>query len=172
MQIENIYDEYKDQVFNLALSYLANKEDAEEVTQDVFISVFQTAEQFRSESKFSTWIYRITVNKSLDKIRSRKRKKRWATILSFTGEKGETIDYAVHFDHPGVKMEDKESLVKLYGIIDSLPDNQRTAIVLTKFEDRSQEEAAEIMGITRKAVESLVQRAKKNLMEKLDVARD
>jgi RNA polymerase sigma factor (sigma-70 family) len=172
LNLDSIYREYKNQVFNLALSYLANREDAEEVTQDVFISIYQTVEQFRGESKLSTWIYRITVNKSLDKIRSRKRKKRWATLLSFTGEKGENFDYAVHFDHPGVKMEEKECLVKLYGMIDSLPDNQRTAIILTKFEDRPQEEAAQIMGITRKAVESLVQRAKKNLMEKLEGARD
>jgi len=67
MQIEQLYQDYKNMVFNLALQYLQNLEDAEEVTQDVFVQVYFKLDQFRQESKLSTWIYKICVNQCLDK---------------------------------------------------------------------------------------------------------
>ena len=75
-------DVYKRQVYNLALHYVHNSEDAEEITQDVFVKIFQKINQFQNQSELKTWIYRITINQSLDYIKARKSKKRWAFFKS------------------------------------------------------------------------------------------
>ena len=70
MTFQEIYTQHSKLVYNLALSYVQNREDAEEITQDVFVSVYQGLTTFREESQLSTWIYRISINKSLDFISS------------------------------------------------------------------------------------------------------
>ena len=72
VDLKKFYEKYNELVFNLALNYTANKEDAEEIAQDVFVNIFKKLESFRYESKIETWIYRITINKSLDYLRSKK----------------------------------------------------------------------------------------------------
>lgn len=153
-------------VYNLALNYVQNHEDAQEITQDAFMSVYQSMDKFRNDSSPSTWIYRITINRCLDHIKARKRKKRFALILSIFGE-GAPGDLPV-FDHPGVKLEQKQEMERIFTCINELPHNQKTALLLSKTEHRSQTEIAEIMGLSVKAVESLVQRAKTNLLQKLN----
>jgi RNA polymerase sigma-70 factor (ECF subfamily) len=69
-------------VYNLALQYTQNIEDAEEVAQDVFVSIYNSIDKFQANSKLSTWIYRITINKSLDFIKAKKTKKRFAFITN------------------------------------------------------------------------------------------
>jgi RNA polymerase sigma-70 factor (ECF subfamily) len=73
-------------VYNTVLGILQNAEDAEDVTQEAFIQVFESVSSFKGESKFSTWIYRIAVSKALDHIRKKKRKKRFAFIQSLYGK--------------------------------------------------------------------------------------
>ena len=75
MIFDEIYDNNKDQVYNLALQYVQNQHDAQEITQDVFVAVYKSMSSFRKDSLMSTWIYRITINKSLDYLKARKRKK-------------------------------------------------------------------------------------------------
>jgi RNA polymerase sigma-70 factor (family 1) len=165
---EEIYHQYKNKVYNLALGYVRNREEAEEITQDVFVSIHQSLEKFENRSSLSTWIYRITINKSLDAIKAAKRKKRWASITRIF-QSGPSLLDAQHAtsDHPGVQLEQKEILATIFRCMDELPDQQRTALILSKIEHKSQVEIAEIMGTSPKAVESLVQRAKTNLNKKL-----
>ncbi|MBK9801179.1 MAG: RNA polymerase sigma factor [Bacteroidetes bacterium] len=82
MNLEELYKEHKNLVFNLALNYVQNVQDAEEITQDVFVTIHFSLHSFKAESKITTWIYRITINKSLDFIKARQRKKRFAFITS------------------------------------------------------------------------------------------
>lgn len=173
MTFQQLYTEYSNLSYNLALQYLQNKEDAEEVVQDVFLSIHQNLEKFEHQSSYSTWIYRITVNKSLDFIKAQKRKKRFAFIQSIY--KDDTIEIRHEssvFDHPGVLLEQKESLKTIFNAINSLKTNQKTAIILHKIEHLPQQKIAEIMGISPKAVESLIQRAKQNLTKMLQNSRD
>ena len=147
---------------------MQNTEDAEDITQEVFIEVFHSLEKFKRESSLSTWIYRITVNKSLDYLRKKKRKKRFGFMTSlFHKETGEVSIDIGHFDHPGVLLENKEKAKVLFGMIDLLSENQKTAFILFHLEELSQKEIAAIMHISPKAVESLIQRAKAGLREKL-----
>ena len=151
-------------VFNLALHYVQNYEDAEEICQDVFITIFQSIDSFNHQSKLSTWIYRITINKSLDFIKAKRRKKRFTFITSLFYDDSHDIKYDIpFFNHPGVQLEHKEALQILFNHINQLPINQRTALILSKIEHKTQLEVAELMGLSSKAVESLVQRAKSNL---------
>lgn len=157
-------------MYNLALQYVQNIEDAEEITQDVFLSIYQSIDGFRADSKLSTWIYKITINKSIDLINKRKRKKRFAFLTSlFNLENNQLVHEPAHFNHPGVQLENKEALQKLFDLINQLPEKQKTALIFTKIEQKSQLETAEIMELSPKAVESLVQRAKVNLQKKLTI---
>lgn len=163
-----LYEQHKNMVFNLCLKYLQNTEDAEDITQEVFITIHNSLHQFKGESKISTWIYRIAVTKSLEFIRSKKRKKRFALFQSiFTNEKGEVKIEAAHFYHPGVVLENKERASVLFAAIDKLPDNQKTAFILNKLEDLSYSEVAEVMKTSNSSVESLLFRAKQNLQNYL-----
>jgi RNA polymerase sigma factor (sigma-70 family) len=168
LEIEKIYNEHKNLVYNLALQYVQNMEDAEEITQDVFLSIYQSIDSFREESKLSTWIYRITINKSIDLINKRNRKKRFAFLTSlFNSENDKLTHEPIHFNHPGVQLENKEALQNLFELINQLPEKQKTALIFTKIEQKSQLETAEIMELSPKAVESLLHRAKVNLQKKL-----
>jgi RNA polymerase sigma-70 factor (ECF subfamily) len=154
-------------VYNLSLNYVQNHEDAQEITQDVFVSVHEGLGNFGHNANISTWIYRITINKCLDHIKKAKRKKRFAFVSSLFSKDGGSEHELFHFDHPGVQLEQKEALGNLFAHINKLPDNQKTALLLSKTEQKSQAEVAAIMGISEKAAESLIQRAKKNLAARL-----
>lgn len=165
----DLYGLYKDKVYNTCLSYMHNCEEAEEVTQDVFLEVHQSAGNFQGNSSVNTWVYRITVNKCIDKLRYQKRQKRFAFITSmFSKDTGELIVDPANFDHPGVQYEHKEKAAYLFGAIKQLAENQQTAFILKQVEGLSQRDVADIMGMTEKAVESLIQRAKGNLRKILE----
>jgi RNA polymerase sigma-70 factor (ECF subfamily) len=156
-------------VFNTAIGLVQDHGMAEDITQEVFVTVFSSILSFNERSALSTWIYRITVNKCLDHLRAKNRqKKRGIFGMLFHKDTGEAINDPVTFEHPGVQLERKEKARYLFEAIETLPDSQKTAFVLTHVEELSQKEVAEIMGLSVKAVESLLQRAKNNLRKKLN----
>lgn len=164
---KEMVETWQDMVFNTAIGFLQSAEDAEDTAQEVFIQVYESVEKFKEESKLSTWIYRITVTKCLDHLRKKKRKKRFAFIQSLYGKNEALVVDPPDFFHPGVKTENKENAVALFKAITKLPENQRTAFVLNKIENLSYREIAEIMNSSESAIDSLLQRAKKNLRNEL-----
>jgi RNA polymerase sigma-70 factor (ECF subfamily) len=162
-----IVETWQNMVFNTAIGFLQNAQDAEDTAQEVFIQVFESIMSFKEESKFSTWIYRITVSKSLDHLRKKKRKKRFAFLQSLYGQNDGLIIEPPDFFHPGIKMENKENAAVLFKTIEQLPLNQKTAFVLNKIENLSYSEISEIMKSSESAVDALLQRAKKNLRKNL-----
>jgi RNA polymerase sigma-70 factor (ECF subfamily) len=105
---------------------------------------------------------------TLHHLRKKKTKKRLGFVLSiFAFQDTYPSPQLTDIQHPGIAAEDKEAIHQLLHIINTLPEAQKTAIILAKIESRSQKEVAEIMGITIKAVESLLQRAKTNLSKKI-----
>jgi RNA polymerase sigma-70 factor (ECF subfamily) len=160
MDFKVIFDQHKRMVYNLSLHYVWSKEDAEEITQDVFIQVFSHIEQFRHEAQLRTWIYRITIHTALDFLKKKARKKRgggWKALIPFA--------------HPGFDLEQKEQVEQLMRWIFELPDKQRDAIVLTKLEALSYQVAADCMQISVKSLENYIFRAKKNIQEKIEKQR-
>jgi RNA polymerase sigma factor (sigma-70 family) len=164
-----IVETWEDMVFNTALGFVQQPEDAEDVAQDVFVQVYQSIRSFKGESKFSTWLYRITVSKSLDHLRKKKRKKRFAQIKSLFGDKNEVLEQLPEFYHPGIALENKEKAAILFQSLRQLPENQRVAFSLHKIEGLSYQEISEIMEVTVPAVESLMHRAKLNLRKTLEI---
>lgn len=161
---EQLYALFKDKVYNTSISYLQQESDAEEITQDVFVEVYHNAGTYKGGASVSTWIYRITVNKCLDRIRYNNRQKRFSFITSiFNKDTGGLQHDKPHFDHPGVGAENRERAAMLFNAIRQLPENQQTAFILKQVEGLSQREISQIMDMGEKAVESLLQRAKANL---------
>ena len=159
---------YQSRVYSTALSFVKSESDAEEVTQDVFMAVWSSIEGFKGESSLTTWVYRIAVTRSLDLIKSRNRKKRFAFITSLTSDQNQIKHHPVDWVHPGVIEENREKAAYLFRAIDQLPENQRIAFTLSKIEQLSQKEIADVMKINEGAIESLLQRAKQNLRKYLD----
>jgi RNA polymerase sigma-70 factor (ECF subfamily) len=154
-------------VLNTCFKFLLNKEDAEDVTQEVFIEVFQSINKFRGDAQVSTWIYRIAISKCLDEIKKRNRKKRISSIgkilgLEFAQDKKSNIA------EPDITLEQKQHFELLQIALDKLPDTQRIAFTLSKIDGYSNEEIATIMETTIIAVESLVYRGRKKVKEGLE----
>ena len=163
-----LVEEWQDMVYNTAIGIVQNPEDADDITQEVFVQVFQSIHSFKGEAKFSTWLYRITLSKVLDHEKKKKRKKRFAFVQGLFGGREEEELHPVEFDHPGVLMENKERAAALFKALKQLPGNQRIAFTLHKLEGQSYQEIAEIMKTTLYAVESLIGRAKANLKKILN----
>lgn len=165
---KQLYELFKARVYNTCLSHLQNESDAEEATQDVFIEVHKSANNFKGTAAVSTWIYRIAVNKCIDRIRHNNRQKRFAFVTSiFNKDTGELMHDPPEFNHPGIVIENKENAAKLFKSISQLPENQQSAFILKQVEGLSQKEVANILGMTEKGIESLIQRAKVNLRKHL-----
>lgn len=165
-----IYREHSPLVYNTALHFLHNVQEAEEATQDVFVKVFQNITAFRKESAPGTWIYRITVNLCLDFLRNSGRQKRRFTFgQNRKGTLDDLHNCIAEFDHPGVILEHKEEMKLLFAAIRRLPARQQAAWVLSRVEGLTVSETAGILGITTKATESLLSRARDNLLKRLRV---
>ena len=164
---KKLVDEWQNMVYNTAVGIVQNEDDADDITQEVFIQVYQSVSSFKGESKFSTWLYRVTVSKALDHEKKKKRKKRFGIVQSLFGGDGDEQIHAVEFNHPGVQMEKKEKAGELFNALKLLPDKQRIAFTLHKLEGQSYQEVAEVMNTTLYAVESLMGRAKTNLKKEL-----
>ena len=163
---EKLYNQYSILVYNLALNYLQNIEDAEEITQDVFIQINNSLSKFQEKSSLKTWIYRITINKCLDFIKHKNSQKRFFIFCKKSQNEFE-IENVSNFEHPGILLENKEKAKVLFDIINELGENQKTAFLLSKVDGLSNPEISEIMKLSISSVESLIFRAKSTLKEKI-----
>jgi RNA polymerase sigma-70 factor, ECF subfamily len=164
-----LVEKYQAMVFRTCMGYLHNKDDASDLTQDVFIQAYQALNGFKEEAAFSTWIYKISINASLNKVRKSKQNTVFDRLerLFDSIKEMDTPFFDLETDNPESILINKETSSWVQKALDSLPENQRTAIVLSKYDDLSQKEIAEIMNTSEGAVEALIQRAKTNLRKKL-----
>ncbi len=156
-----IVERLQDMVYNTALGIVQHEQDAEDITQEVFVTLYEKGHQFRGESKLSTWLYRVTIRKSLDVEKKKGRRKKGGFLKKIFGTTEEAD--IPHFEHPGVLLDKKEDAKYLFYAIKQLPEQQRIAFTLQKLEGLTNEEIADIMGNSKVAVESLQGRARANL---------
>lgn len=149
---------YSDQVMAVSYRMLGDRTAAEDATQETFLKLWKSASTWTpGAAKFSTWLYRVTSNVCLDRLRVRGREA--------TGDDlPEMVDDRPAADEM-IEAADRSEVVR--GAIDGLPERQRLAIVLRHYEDLSNIETAEVMGVSVEAVESLLGRAKRSLKETL-----
>ncbi|SHF52950.1 RNA polymerase, sigma subunit, ECF family [Mariniphaga anaerophila] len=164
-----LVENYRNMVVNTCFGLLHNTEDAEDVAQDVFIEVFRSVDKFRADSKISTWLYRIAVNRSLNFIRDNKKRKWFQPFDDVVKSKKEKLNQlpSAHAENPESELENSQRAQMLHDAIDSLPENQRVAFTLNKYEDMAYKDISEVMNLSVSSVESLIHRAKKNLQKKL-----
>jgi RNA polymerase sigma-70 factor, ECF subfamily len=165
---KELVDLYQNRIINTCYRFLFNREDAEDTAQEVFLDAYNAVASFKGDSTVSTWLYRIAVNRSIDSIRKKKRKKRFAPVKSLfvMEEKGEELR-APSSENPVLNLEQEERMRVLQEAIDTLPENQKVVFTLSKCDGVSNKEIARILEISLSSVESLMHRAKKNLRKKL-----
>jgi len=165
---QTLVEQHQNLVVNTCYGFLRNRDDADDLAQEVFVEAYKSLRAFREEAKLSTWLYRIAVNKCLNHLKKKKRR-RWIRSLqtAFGGEEEaqEIVDESIA--NPQADLEQQERARVLHQAIAALVENQKIALTLSKVEDLSYQEIAAVMGTTVPAVESLLNRAKKNLQKKL-----
>ena len=155
-QFEHILNRYSGQVFNLIAHIVPCKEDAEELTQDVFIKVFRQLSSFKEESCFSTWIYRIATNTALSAARKRKHNTLHLDDAAYSNIHDEIIDEALDNDS-------EEQLQRLSEAIDRLNAEERALITLYYMNEIPIAEVATIMRLTESNVKTRLYRTRKKL---------
>jgi RNA polymerase sigma factor (sigma-70 family) len=165
---KELFDRFSALVYNVSYRMLQNKQDAEDVSQEVLFQAFKSVKHFRGESQLSTWFYRMAVNRSLNHQRKRKLE-RWLSLTFDANEDGADNSgfLGVTEEGPDDVMEKKDTERIVQEAINSLPNRQRTALLLNRYEDLSYEEIAKVMGVSVASVESRLHRAKQNLAKKL-----
>ncbi len=168
---KNLYsilvEKYQDQIFRTSMGYVHCEDDANDLTQETFIKAYQKLDKFKFEAAFSTWIYRIAINISLNHLRKKKGNlfdRIESALDSMTSKPQIQISDHTNPEDILITNEHTEFISKA---IESLSDKQKTAFVFSKYEELPQKEIAAIMQITEGAVESLLQRAKTNLQKKI-----
>jgi RNA polymerase sigma factor (sigma-70 family) len=152
-----LVDQYKDLVFTLAYKMMKNKEEAEEVSQDTFIKVFNSLAKFRGDSKFSTWIYKITYNTSLDRLKKRKKENSIVYLEDFNEEEIKVIESMI--EH----IDEKERNQKVQECLQLLPSEDAFLLTLYYFDDQSLEEIAKVIDTNSNNVKIKLFRSRKKL---------
>lgn len=161
-----LVETYYARILALAMGFLHRREDAEDLAQDIFISAYVSLQHYRGEAAFRTWLYRIALNAISAHLRRQNRRAMLESCLSWVGDLlGNTR--STDEDSPDERLYQRQLNDLLSAAIDSLPDKQRTAFVLSRYDGLPQREIAQIMQVSEHAVEALLQRAKHNLQKKL-----
>jgi RNA polymerase sigma-70 factor (ECF subfamily) len=164
-----LVDRYQELVVKTCKGFVNSYADAEDIAQEVFIEVYESLSGFRREAKLSTWVYRIAVNKSLNFVRKQKRERLFRSIESFFTS-GSRDEEPIQIEdesrtRPDSNIERSENKMMLKESINKLPENQRIAFILSKYQDLSYKEIADVMEVSLSSVESLLFRAKANLQK-------
>ncbi|MDD4889489.1 MAG: sigma-70 family RNA polymerase sigma factor [Phycisphaerae bacterium] len=155
-------------VFSVIYRFLGDRTESEDLVQEVFLRVYRTAGRYEPTAKFSTWLYRIATNISLNAIRNRSRFR--PVSLEVRQDDSEDFHREIPDDTappPDTAMHDEELARVVMAAIDALPDQQKSAIILNKYEGLSYEDVATILSCSVMAVKSLLSRARSNLKVKL-----
>lgn len=158
---------YAEKVLNLANRFLHNETDAEDVTQEVFTTVFLSISGFKGDSLLSTWIYRITIHKCQEHLRKKQRKKRFGFLIPTDQLSEKGIELVSETKNPEEILSQDERVAFIYAQIGRLPENQRIVFTLHKLEGMSYTEITEVTDFSLSSVESLMFRAKKQLKNSL-----
>jgi RNA polymerase sigma-70 factor (ECF subfamily) len=156
-----IVDKYKAFVFNICIRIVKNREDAEEVAQDSFIKAFKSIEKFKNESKFSTWLYRITFNNAISKTRNKK---------IFKSDLDENVVDTVSYSHISDGLEslnriDRKKVLKR--AMENLNEEENVLVSLYYFEENSVAEVSDITGFEQNYIKVKIHRARKKLYKGL-----
>ena len=152
-----LVDRYKEMIFTLALKMIKNREEAEEVSQDTFIKIYNSLNKFKGDSKFSTWIYKIAYNTCLDRLKKNKKEENSISIDEFSDHLVKTLDNALS------ALEEKERKQTIQNCLNLLSREENFLLTLYYFDDQNLDEIAKVMGINSNNVKVKLFRSRKKL---------
>ncbi len=156
---ESIYKEYSGFVYNVAYRVVNNIDEAQEVTQEVFLTVYRKLKSFKFKSSLKTWVYRIAVNMAIDYARKRSKEKDRTVLYEDNNKLNEAIDPV------GEKIEREQQEKTISTLLDALSPDQRVCIVLRSIEGLSYQEIAETLNININTVRTRIKRAREKLID-------
>ncbi|HZT78795.1 MAG TPA: sigma-70 family RNA polymerase sigma factor [Gemmataceae bacterium] len=163
---EEIVEAYQHRLVGVLHHLIGNLQEAEDLAQEVFLRVYRARKKYRARSRFSTWLFTIANNLALNSLRRQQRKPAVPLNVSDSGPLGPRPAEQLVRDRteaPGQRLQQQELAAVIQQALAGLNERQRMAVVLNKFEDMNYAEIAEVMGLTTKAVKSLLSRARCNL---------
>lgn len=167
---EQLFILYKDLVYTLAFRLLADKTEAMDVAQDVFLTLFRKIHSFRGDASIKTWLYRVTLNQASNRNRWWKRRFRDRTLslkLARNGKEGDFLDLPSRSPEPDRSLYSREIQEALSACLKRLSFEQRVAVVLREVEGLAYEEIAEITGVQVGTVRSRIARGRERLRQLL-----
>ena len=166
---ETLVNRHQTSVLNLIYRFIGDRTQAKDLVQEVFLRVWQGAKSYEPKAKFTTWIYRVTANLCLNELKSARRR-RWSPFHRSAEGNGNAVEETYSNGSPTAEdlLLAKELTRQISETLQSLPANQRMALVLKRYDDLPYEEISRIMDCSVSAVESLLVRAKRTLQEKLE----
>jgi RNA polymerase sigma-70 factor, ECF subfamily len=165
-----LVNRYQHRLVGVMHHLVGNADEAEDLAQEVFLRVYRTRHKYTPKAKFSTWLFTIANNLALNALRNRKRKPSVSLEVNDSTMSGpwSIQQGAIARDEPPTRnLAHQELSEVIRNALEGLNDRQRIAIILNKFEDMNYTEIAEVMGLTTKAVKSLLSRARGRLREAL-----
>ena len=153
---EEVYKATSSFVYNVALRVVNNREDAQEVVQEIFMTIYHKLKEFRHESSFKTWVYRITTNQAINYAKKNSRRQTVAYEESW-GE--QSVDSDVH-----LKMDQEENSQKVEQLLAVLNPDQRACVVLRELQGLSYEAIAETLGTNINTVRTRLKRAREKML--------
>ena len=166
-----LIERHRNTVVNLAYRYVGNRQDAEDLAQEIFIKVYRARDRYQPAAKFTTWLYRVAVNASLNEVRNRKHRPTFRAASLHAGPDGEAalpVVEDVDSVSPLEAVEQSELHREVRRAVDALPERQRLALLLNKFHGLSYEELAETFELSVQAVKSLLTRARQNVRRMIE----
>lgn len=155
-----LVDRYRQKVFQTCMGFLHNADDAEDLTQEIFVKAWNALNSFDGRAAFSTWLYRIAVNKAINQTRRNK-------LRSFTGINDEVTESGYSDDDAEGNLMRSEQREQIKSAVNRLKTKQKKAFVLFYYQELSLIEVADVLEMSPKATESLIFRARKKLQNLL-----
>jgi RNA polymerase sigma-70 factor (ECF subfamily) len=168
--LNGLMDRHREGLFRFVLRYVRNETDALELTMETFVRAYFNIGKYRPRARFATWLYQIALNLCRDHLRSRTYQySLQTTSFDASAEDNKEPGLILATDRgPDQTADRREELIALEAAIHELPEDLKTSFILTALEERQQNEVAELLGISPKAVETRVYRARKLLLEKME----
>ncbi|MBI5580292.1 MAG: sigma-70 family RNA polymerase sigma factor [Deltaproteobacteria bacterium] len=165
-----LVNRHQTSVLNLIYRFMGDRSKSEDLAQETFLQAWRAAKSFQHKSKFTTWLYRICVNLCLNEIKSARRKKWLQFFQNAPGSRHPEAETQLdESPNPEDLLLARERSQQIANALQTLPENQRIALILKRYDGLSYEEISRVLGCSASAVESLLVRAKRTLQKKLEI---
>ncbi len=169
LAFNTLLEKFQGPIYNFVFRQVGREEDAEDIAQNVFVQLYRSAPRYQPTARFTTWLFTIARNLCLNEFRRRQRHPLLSLGATFSDDpEAEPTQFAdPKARSPSLEISEKELRERLLAAIQKLPENQRTAIMLCRYEGLAYEEIAQVLGASVGATKSLLHRARETLKNEL-----